>query len=55
VEPYDHLNLGFRPADLKRLCVQAGLDVQHCAITSRETRAPHFEVITLHALRAAGK
>jgi ArsR family transcriptional regulator len=51
VEPYDHCNMGFKPADLKRYSKRAGLRVQSCAVTSREPRAPHFEVLTLHACK----
>lgn len=49
VRPYDHQNLGFSKTQLKNFCAKAGLTVDSCAITSREARAPHFEVITLSA------
>ena len=49
---YDHRQLGFEPAALAGLAKRAGLEVDACAVTSRERRAPHFEVITLHARRA---
>ena len=57
---YDHRQLGFEPDGLSGLARRAGLEVEACAVTSRERRAPHFEVITLHARRsdpgpAAGK
>ncbi len=52
VKPYDHANLGFSVGQLKKLCVNAGLTVDRCQVTSREPRAPHFEVITLAASRA---
>jgi ArsR family transcriptional regulator len=57
VEPYDHKNLGFKPAELKSMCEQSGFLVNACGVTSREGRAPNFEIITLHATRdkAQGK
>jgi ArsR family transcriptional regulator len=46
MQAYDHVNLGIAPAALKKLLQQAGLTVEACRITSRETRPPYFEVIT---------
>lgn len=43
---YGHVNAGFRPADLRRLLEEAGLEASSCEVTSRERRAPHFEVVT---------
>ena len=51
VEPYDHVNLGFSGADLRRLCSHANLEVHQVGILNREPRPPHFEVISLHATR----
>ena len=51
VEPYDHKNLGFDPAELQQLFESNGFQVNACSVTSREGRAPNFEVITLHATR----
>lgn len=48
-ETYDHLNLGFKPDELRRLCRKHGLEVLDCEISSRERRPPHFEVLTLLA------
>jgi ArsR family transcriptional regulator len=53
---YDHLQPGFEREQLEGWFREAGLAVEFCEITSRERRAPHFEVITLFASRpvAAG-
>jgi ArsR family transcriptional regulator len=48
---YGHVTAGFRPADVRRLLERAGLDVELCAVTSRERRAPFFEVVTAFAVR----
>lgn len=49
VEPFDHRNLGFRPADLRGFAESAGLEVLKCERITRESKAPHFEVVTLLA------
>lgn len=49
---FNHLQLGFAAGDLERWLGAAGFQVELCAVTSRERRRPHFEVITLHAARA---
>lgn len=49
VEPFDHRNLGFKPAELRGFATAAGLEVLSCERISRESKAPHFEVITLLA------
>ena len=49
VAPYNHLNQGFKPAELRRHCTRAGFTVKSCGVTSRENKAPHFEIITLLA------
>jgi SAM-dependent methyltransferase len=51
VAPYDHVQLGFEPADLRAWLDDAGFDVAACTPTAREARAPHFEVVTFHATR----
>jgi ArsR family transcriptional regulator len=51
VARYDHLQLGFEPDRLRALFEQHGFAVELCAVTSRERRPPHFEVVTLHASR----
>lgn len=43
---YQHVNNGFSVPALRRLLQKAGLAVESCAISSREKREPHFEVIT---------
>jgi ubiquinone/menaquinone biosynthesis C-methylase UbiE/DNA-binding transcriptional ArsR family regulator len=49
VEPYDHVWLGFDPGELEAHLRAAGFLVELCAVTSRERKKPHFEVITIHA------
>ncbi len=51
VEPFGHVNLGFTPKQLRKFATEAGLEVQRCEVTSKENRAPHFEVITLNAYK----
>ena len=46
---YDHLQPGFSPRRLKAMFLDAGLGLGFLQATSRERRAPHFEVITVHA------
>lgn len=55
VQPFDHLQLGFRPEELIRLCRGAGLQVDSCRVTHEEKRAPHFQVITLVAEKKRGR
>ncbi len=50
---YDHQNLGLSVPTLSKLIEQAGLSVESCRITSRETRPPYFSVIT--ALARSGR
>jgi ubiquinone/menaquinone biosynthesis C-methylase UbiE len=49
---YDHINLGVTPAALAKMLEQAGLAVESCRATSRETRPPYFSVVTAFAQRA---
>ena len=51
VRPFGHVNLGFRRQDLRRYCQSAGLEVQSLEIGARERRPPHFEILTLLAVR----
>jgi ArsR family transcriptional regulator len=53
VAPYDHVQLGFDPAELAMWLGDAGLAVDLCAATSRERRAPHLTVLTIHAHKEA--
>jgi ArsR family transcriptional regulator len=48
---YGHVQPGFAPTALAASLERAGLVVHACAITSREKREPHFEVITAIAER----
>lgn len=52
VEPFDHVNLGFTPSKLKKLCSDAGLETQICDVTAVEKRTPNFEILTLLARKA---
>mgnify|MGYP001481144586 CR=1 FL=1 len=49
VEPFDHRNLGFKPAELRGFAGDAGLEVLSCERITREGKAPHFEVLALLA------
>lgn len=51
VRPYNHENLGFAPGQLKRILEKAGLAVGTCAVTSRESKPPHFEIISAYGRR----
>jgi SAM-dependent methyltransferase len=46
---YGHVTPGFKPAEIRKLLEKAGLAVEQCAVTSREKRAPQFEVVTAFA------
>jgi ArsR family transcriptional regulator len=47
--PYGDLHPGFSPVQLRRVLSKAGLTLDACDITSREKRAPHFEILTAFA------
>lgn len=51
MQAYDHLNLGIAPNALSRLLAERALKVESCRISSRETRAPYFEVVTALAIK----
>lgn len=51
VAPYGHSNLGFSTRELAKMAEKAGLKVLECTAVTREKRAPHFEVISLHAVK----
>ncbi|MGH8146021.1 MAG: metalloregulator ArsR/SmtB family transcription factor [Rhodanobacteraceae bacterium] len=53
VSPFDHKNLGFKRDELAGFARRAGLEVQHCERISRESRPPHFEVLSLLARKPA--
>jgi ArsR family transcriptional regulator len=48
---YGHRDSGVDPASLRQELEAAGLRVDHCGITSRERRRPHFEVVHAFAIR----
>ena len=51
VEPFNHVNLGFTPAQLESLAAGAGLDVVACTVSAVEKRAPNFSVLALSAAK----
>lgn len=51
VSAYDHLNLGYQVDEISSMLETNGLKDIRCAITSRETRSPYFEIITASAVR----
>ncbi|MBX2811901.1 MAG: metalloregulator ArsR/SmtB family transcription factor [Myxococcales bacterium] len=53
VMPFGHIQFGFAPQYLRDELEAAGLQVSMCEVTHTERRAPHFEVITFHAVRPA--
>jgi len=51
VARYGHVSHGHEPDELCRLLDAAGFEVILCDVTSRESRPPHFEILTAHAER----
>ena len=51
VEPYGHANLGFTTRELVKMAEKAKLRVLSCEAVTREKRAPHFEVLSMHAVK----
>ncbi len=51
---FGHRHLGFEPRTLRGWLASGGFDVDFCAVTSREKREPHFEVLTAQATRRKG-
>jgi len=49
VTAYNHLNLGFTEAQLRKFATSAGLEPQNIQISAVEKRTPNFEVLTLVA------
>jgi ArsR family transcriptional regulator len=49
VAPFNHVNLGFTPEGLDKLCRKAGLKPSCCQITAVEKRTPNFAILTLMA------
>ncbi len=52
---WGHRHLGFAPRALARLLARAGLEVESCAVTSQERRAPQFEIVTACARKGSRK
>jgi len=48
---YGHVQPGFAPETLRSLLQRAGLDVAQAAITSREKKVPHFQIVTALATK----
>lgn len=46
---YDQQQLGFPLQSVKNFFAKAGFRIRFCAVTSREKRPPHLEIITLYA------
>lgn len=51
VKDFGHVNNGFTTQELEQMCQQAGLQQIQTKVTSIESRKPHFEVITLEAIK----
>lgn len=51
INDFGHLNNGFTIKELKHMATTAGLTDIQVKITSKENRKPHFEVITLEAIK----
>lgn len=50
---YGHVVPGLEPAALRRMIEASGLTVEMCEVTSRERRAPYFEVLSAFACKRA--
>ncbi|MCF6288027.1 MAG: metalloregulator ArsR/SmtB family transcription factor [Proteobacteria bacterium] len=51
VKDFGHINNGFTTTQLEKMATEAGLTNINVKVTSKENRKPHFEVITLEALK----
>ena len=51
VKDFGHVNNGFTPKELENYAQIAGLTEIKVKVTSKENRKPHFEVITLEAIK----
>ncbi len=51
VEAYSHVNLGFSEKELRKFAEKAGLEIANAETVTRERRPPHFEVLSLTALK----
>lgn len=53
VSAYNHLNLGFTEAQLRKFCTRAGLEPLSIKMSAIEKRTPNFEILTLMAAKTA--
>ena len=51
VEAYGHVNLGFSEKELRKFAEKAGLEIANAETVTRERRPPHFEVLSLAAVK----
>jgi ArsR family transcriptional regulator len=51
VEAYGHVNLGFSDKELRKFAEKAGLEIANAETVTRERRPPHFEVLSLTAVK----
>ncbi len=51
VKDFGHINNGFNTMELQQLAQKAGLTDIQVKVTSKENRKPHFEVVTLEAIK----
>ena len=51
VEAYGHVNLGFSEKELRKFAETAGLEIANAETVTRERRPPHFEVLSLTAVK----
>lgn len=51
VDAYGHVNLGFSEKELRKFAERAGLDIANAETVTRERRPPHFEVLSLTAVK----
>ena len=51
VEAYGHVNLGFSDRELRKFAEKAGLEIANAETVTRERRPPHFEVLSLTAVK----
>lgn len=51
IKDFGHVNNGFTPTQLEQMASKASLTNIKVKVTSKENRKPHFEVITLEAIK----
>jgi len=51
VEAYGHVNLGFTERELRKFAERSGLEIANAEMVTRERRSPHFEVLSLTAVK----